>query len=239
MMKKIILLMMMMIFLLASVSAELTYWQQKWEGDGVGDVPIGTTRIHSVVTYNADDNNFVTGGNKFEFYFWYDIYVETWNEMNPDFPVDWCNLTIRQYPASSSVPALVYSRLFTDDYNNAKYFLRLDDGDVVFADIDCHFNSTNSSLYVPATLQVVTPTWECQACQYYEWTLVERNIVKAKSVGSNIVDTTESMKNVIILNFEIWLALFWIVLIVVAVHSTGLLFIGIIWLFAYMKNLIK
>jgi len=237
-MKKLILFM-MTIFLLASVSAELNYWQTKWEGDGVGDLPVGNTKIHSVVTYYADENNFVTGGDKFEFYFWYDIYIETWNEVNPDFSVDWCNLTIRQYPSLSNVSAFTYSKLFTDNYNNAKYFLRLDDGDVAYADIECHFNSTNHSLYVPATLQVVTPTWECQACQFYEWTLLERNIVKAEEVGDNIVDTIGSMKNVMTLNFEIWLALFWIVLIVVAVHSTGLLFIGIIWLFAYMKNLIK
>jgi len=230
---------MMTIFLLASVSSELMFWQQKWEGDGVGYVPVGNTKIRSVVVYNADENNFVTGGNQFEFYFWYDIYISNWNKMNPDFFVDWCNFTIRQYPSLSNVSAFTYSNLFTEDYNNAKYFLRLDDGDTAYADIECHFNSTNHSLYIPATLQVVTPTWECQACQYYEWTLVERNIVKAREVGDNIVDVFDGMKNIISLNFEIWLAFFWIVLIVVAVHSTGLLFIGIIWLFAYMKNLIK
>lgn len=238
-MKKIILLM-MMIFLLASVSAELNFWQTKWEGDGVGAVPIGNTKVHSVVTYNADENNFVTGGNQFEFYFGYDIYINTWNEINPaNFSVDWCNFTISQYSSGSGETNFIYNKLFTGDYNNAKYFLRLDDGDVAYADIECHFNSTNHSLYIPATLQVITPTWECQACQYYEWTLIERNIVKSREVGNNIVDVISGMKDIISLNFEIWLALFWVVLIVVAVHSTGLLFIGIIWLFAYMKNLIK
>ncbi len=236
-MKKIILLM-IAVFLLASVSADMIYWQQKWEGDGVGVVPFNVTKIHAVVNYDADLNSFVTGGSQFEFYFWYDIYVQSWNELNPDYSVDWCNFTIQKFPSTSSNATFTYNRLFTDDYRNAKYFLRLDDGDTIFADIDCHFNSTNHSLIIPASLQAVTPTWECKACQFYEWTLLERDILKAEAVGDNIVDVVAVMRSLINLNFEIWLALFWIVLIVIAVHSTGLLFIGLIWLFAYLKNLI-
>jgi hypothetical protein len=230
-MKKMIIMMMMGIFLLASVSAELNFWQQTFNQSDI-------QREYATISYDADVDDFVSAENPLELYVWYDIYIDEWNTLNPDYPVDYCNFSVGQATGVSNV-SVVFSRLISGDYRDAKYFVRMNDDDFVSVTMDCHFNSTNISYYIfPASFQIVTPTWECKECQYYEWSLIERDITKAENIGEKQVSIVDNMYNVIFLNFEIWLALFWIVLIVVAVHSTGLLFIGLIWLFAYLKNLI-
>lgn len=230
-MKNLLLCIIIGIFLLASVSAQLEFFQQDYQYNS-------STLIHSLVVYRADTENFITGGSPLEVYAWYDIYVQSWNELNPDYSVSYCNFSVRQYPKTSSNVTFSDSRIFTDDYRNAKYFLRMNDGDTAFFDTECFFNSTNTSILIPANFQIVTPTTECKACQYYEWSVTERDISKAEQVGSQSVDVINIMYQVIYLNFEIWLALFWIVLIVVAIHSTGFIFVGLVWLFAYLKSLI-
>jgi len=243
-MKKNILIIMMGMFLLVSftalTSAQIQYWQTIWQGDGVGDVPYNVTRNHAFVIYDKDIDDYVKGNNPLEIYVMYDIYIDTWNSLNSaDYSVDWCNLTIRTFPASSNLTSLDYNQLFTDDYRNSKYFVQLNDGDNFFVDLDCHFNSTQNSINVPASFQIVTPSWECKACQYYEWSVVEQDIVKSQSVGSNVVEVSEYTKKLIELNYELWLVLFWVILIIIAVHSTGLIFIGLLWLFIFMKGLTK
>ncbi len=226
------------IILLTGVQAQITYFAENYVYDNY-------TQLHGVVSYDKDVDDFISGENPLELYFWYDVYVTSWNELNPDFSVSDCNISIEQFPYASNIlgignvsESFKDSKIFTDDYRNAKYFVRMNDGDLVFFDMFCNFDDTSSGLLVPASFQVVTPTWECKACQYYEWTLLDRDIQKSEQAGNKVVGIVDSIRNVVYLNFEIWLILFWIVLIIIAIHSTGLLFIGIIWLFAYLKGLV-
>jgi hypothetical protein len=229
-MKKLILLI-MGIFLIASASAEITFWGQTFNYSD-------TQNLYATISYDSDTEDFVTAGKPLEIPIAYDIYVDSWNDLNPDYPVDYCNFSVGQATAVSNV-SVVFSKLVNDDYRNAKYFVRMEDGDFVTISMDCHFNSTNISyLIFPGSFQIEPPTWECKACQYYEWSVIERDIEKAENVGDKFTDVVDNMYNIIFINFEIWLALFWVVLIVVAVHSTGLLFVGIVWLFGYLRGLI-
>ena len=242
MMKKIMLLMTGILLLVSMVnlaSAEVQYWQKNWQGDGVGEVPYNVTRNHAFIIYDKDTDDYIKGKSPLEIYILYDIYIKSWNELNTDYTVDWCNFTVRTYPAGSNATSLDYNELFTGDYRNAKYFVRLDDGDNFFVDLDCHFNGTSASLRVPSSFQIVTPSWECKQCQYYEWSLVERDIAKTKSIGANIVEVSDYMKKLLLLHYEIWLALFWVIIIVIAVNSTGLIFAGMLWLFLFLRGFAK
>jgi len=241
-MKKIMIMMFAILLLVSMTSlveGKISYWQQKLiDRTPVNETLDNTTTIHAVVEYTKDTDNFVKGGRPLEFYVGYDIYIETWNKLNPDYSVEFCNYTAKTFPSASNVSFNV-NRLYTDDFRDVKHFFKLDDGDFFQVDIDCHFNSTNTSIQIPASLQIVTPTFECKACQFYENSVVERDIIKAELVGNNVVSVSETIRKFIQLNYEIWLALFWVVLIIVAVHSTGLIFVGLIWLFGYLKSLVE
>jgi len=242
-MKKNIITLIVGIFLLVSMisftNAQIQFWQKNWQGDGVGEVPYNVTRNHAYIQYNKDIDDNIKGNNPLNVIVKYDAYVETWNELNPEYPVDWCNFTITYFPTIQNNSVQLFNKLITDDYRNADYFVVLYDGDNFIADMDCHFSGGNNSLRVPASFQISTPTWECKACQYYEWRITEQKIEKTETIGDYVVDVSEKIKNLINLNYEIWLALFWVILIIIAVHSTALLFIGLIWMFGLLKNLAK
>ncbi len=246
-MKRLIIIM-MGILLMASminlVDAEIQFFQQKLvnrnpsASGNPNESLTNTTTIHAFLDFKKETNDFIKGDAPLEFYIQFDITIDTWNAVNPDFSVDTCNFTTRTFSGIQNA-TLDFNQVFTGDNINDKHFVRLKSGELWVADIDCHFNGKNTSLQIPANMQIVTPTFECKACQFFKWTQVEADIIKAESIGNNVVDVTNIIKEFIRLNFEILLTLFWIVLIVIAVHSTGLLFLGMIWMLGYLKSFTK
>ena len=99
--------------------------------------------------------------------------------------------------------------------------------------------SIQEGLDMPFQQQIVMPTWECKACQYYEWSLVEINIEKAKIIGENVVDTSKYIKKLFMLNFEILLALFWVLIILLLFAVIGMVFSGIYWIYIYLRSLVR
>ena len=241
--KQILMLMLGMILLISisSISAEISYWQTK---ENIGN---GTIKNHLVLFYSKGgfgiSDDYVSGNNPYEVYLLYNVYVNKWNTENPNYKISDCNLVIKFWGHLENTTAVVFNQTWTGtdpDVLNVKYFMRLSDGDGLLADEICDYtNSTYTGLELPAEMQIVTPSWECKACQYYEWSLVEGDVAKAQTIGDNVVSVSGYIKKFFMLNFEIWLALFWLFLIIMIFISISFIFVGVYWLFLYLKNVTK
>lgn len=239
-MRRIILFMALTILLIGIASAEIQFYQEKL------DMGNGTIQNHLTIFYEKSGSltadNYVSGNNLYEVYLLYNLYPQKWNTDNPNYKVDKCNLII-QFSGHRSSPIMVINQSYTDadsDIMGGKYFMKLNDGDGMIVDEICYFKDKNyHELDIPAEMQIVTPSWECKACQYYEWSVREADVVKAKSIGSNVVTISDYIKKLFMLNFEIWLSLFWIFLILMIFVAIGFIFLIGYWLFIYIKNLVK
>jgi hypothetical protein len=223
--------------ILPNSSALVQFWQKK------SDKGNGTIQDWLVVCYTKGVDDFIKSNNAFEGYVWYSVYIQKWNNDNPDYQFEYCNLTIEQSTAVTNYSE-VYSINYTDadaDVINAKYFVQLPDRSCATAYVRCKYEpfANRSGLDIPVNLNFVTPSWECKACQFYEWSLIEGDVVKAQEIGENVVQVSSYIKKLFLLNFEIWLALFWIFLILMIFVAIGMIFLLIYWLYLLMKRWIK
>ena len=72
-----------------------------------------------------------------------------------------------------------------------------------------------------------------------EWSVLEKDILKADTIGDNVVTISDYIKRLFLLNFEIFLALFWIFLILMVFGAISLIFLGVYWIFALLKGVMK
>jgi hypothetical protein len=237
------------LFSLTFASCELQFWQVKEDmgnnlykneisacyTKGIGELPV----LNGI-------NDYVSGDNPFEAYLLYNIYVQGFNADNPNYTIDWCSFSVQKSSALTTFSTLL-NQTYTNsdgDMMHSKFFVQMDDKDCILAQQICKFNvnvtiTPNNKLIFPAEMQFVAPTWECKSCQAYEWSLVERDIVKADSIGDNVVGVTDYIKKLIFLNYEIVLIFFWIFLILMIFAGIGLIFFGISWLYNYLRSIIK
>lgn len=240
--KLYIILLGMVIILAMSVNVEATtqFWQEKYLE------PENETNVisdHLFYTYlDKDSLDYISGDNPLQVYLWYSIYVKTWNEQNPTYSIEYCNLTVKTYTSVSNTPS-IYTEVYTentDDISNGQYFVQLNEGDVIIADIFCKFDDDMpENLEIPETMQIVTPTWNCRACQYYEWLQRDKSIQKAKLTGNNINTIVSYITDYLQLNYEIVLTLFWIFNILILFSVITLIFVGGFWLYTYLSRLAK
>lgn len=243
-MKKEILFTIFVFFLLLSINlvlAETEFWQEKQDKDN------GTIQNHLVLFYSKGHfgitDDYISGNNPYEVYFLYNIYVQKWNNDNPNYRVSKCDFIINYYGKLQNTSITLVNVSYnqsTADIMNGKYFVKLFDGDGVIADEICYFeNESYNELYLPAEMQIVTPSWECKACQFYEWSLIERDVTKAQAIGDNVVVVSGYIKKLFLLNFETWLALFWLFLILMIFVAISFIFVGVYWLYLYLNNIMK
>jgi len=222
------------------LSAELEYFQYPQ------DIGNQTSKDHLFFCYY---NNLGLGlsdytTNDLEAYILYSI--ETYNNtaLDPTKPIDNCNFLIKYLNRTSS-PIILNQTFTPSDYNvlGAKYFFKMKVGDCVSADITCKYESyanlTHPYLDIPATMQLVTPTKECKACQMAEWSNAYRKIEIAQHLNSNRVSIVDYIYKLIMLNFEFLLALWWIFLILMIFVAIGLIFILAYWLYLYLRKVGK
>jgi hypothetical protein len=251
-MKKMLLFVICTIFLIGLIgltSAELSFFQQKYDKGNK------TILNHMVFCYYDSItgidfldpvNNYVSGGKSFEAYIWYSIYVQSFNLASPNHNVDWCNFLILQSSTRTN-NSVLFNQTFTQadtDMNDAKFFVSMRDGDCVTAQQLCKYDYNVTilpvdRLTIPVNMQLVAPTWECKACQNYEWSATESNIIKAKNIGDKVVSISDYIKRLFLLNFEILLALFWVFLILMIFVALGFIFLGVYWLYIYLKGVVK
>ena len=239
----------LIILMINFCSAELEFWQQK------NDYGNGTINNHLAVSYSktglavlGETGDYITGSNKFELYLWWNSYIKSWNDAvrraNENYTIDYCNFRVQYIGHLATSPSILLNKNYTEadaDVSYDKYFVTLSDGDTMIADITCYSNDTNYNdiSLQPMDMQLVTPTWECKACQLYEYSVQQKDITKAQVIGNNVVTISDYIKKLFVLNFEIWLMLFWIFLILMILVGVGLIFFGVFWVYSYLRKLTK
>jgi hypothetical protein len=234
----------LVLMVMPMLSAEIEYWQT------IED--IGNQSVKNHIFYCNYDNlglenlsSFISGNDYFETYILYNIYPKTFNLANPSFAVDNCNIAIKQITNLNGTSVLLNETYDENsfDVSNGKYFLRMKPQDCATADIICEYvsyaNLTHPFLIQPAEMQLVTPTKECKACQYYEWTQTYRSVEKAQYLNAKRTGIMGYIKSLFFLNFEMWLAFFWIFLILMIFVAVGMIFVILWWLYYYIKAVAK
>lgn len=185
----------------------------------------------------------ITSDNLLEVEIDFSMYPQSWNTANPNFTIENCTLTMNYFESKLNNSYILYTTTTTKndiDIFGDKYFVRLPQKDGISVFMDCYFtNESNRVLDTPTELSIKLPTYECKSCQYYNWLKDTRSVEKAKIVGRNAVSTWEYIRELVSLNFEIILALFWLLMILIFVGAIGIIFIAIYWVFLYLKNLSK
>jgi len=252
----------LLVFTLISNASAVQYWQ--WKEQQIGENT--TRRLHTVVVYDSitkDLQSFniwallgfqnpvgfnlpiintvtdaIEGGKPLEVLVQYYSYVDDWNIKNPEYKVNHCNLTISISGVNESVKTTLFSKLYNTEINNAKYFVRMDKGDTMYADFECLFEN-KTTIEIPADITIILPTWECQACQYYEWTQDFINLNQADTLQTYISNIWDYMKEIVNLNFEVILIFYYIFLIGIVLLGVGLIFAIMYWIFLFVRKQVK
>lgn len=190
------------------------------------------------VCYTKGEQDYIKSNKFFEGYLLYDMYIQKWNLANPSYSLEYCNLTIKKDME------ILYNITYTEqtpDIVRGKYFVQFENDDCFTFNFFCKYNyySNQSKLDMPVNAFFVTPSWECKSCQFYEWSLIEGDIINAQEIGNNIVTISEYIKKLFLLNFEIWLALFWIFLILMIFVAISFIFILVYYIYLYLQGIAK
>lgn len=242
-MKKLIIMMVLGILLISMASAVVQFSQTDY-------YPVGfnhTTRTHASLFWYEGTyygiTDYIPDDEILEVYVGYSLYPQTWNTQNNDYEIVNCTFYINYFENLENQSYVMYSETITgeeSDVLDKKYFVRLKNKDGFTSDIDCYFEDDDKRILdIPAEMVIVTPSYECKACQYYEWTLLQRDIEKARIIGENRVSVWDNIKGVVNLNYEVILAIFWFILILIALMGGGLIFVGIYWIFIYLRRLAR
>ena len=173
----------------------------------------------------------------------YSMYPRTWNERSSEYEIENCTLTVNYFENKLNQSYIFYEETVTKyeaDIKSKKYFVRIPEKDGISVFMDCYFvNESRRILDTPTELQIKLPTHECKACQYYEWNVQQRDVLKAQTIGGNTVSVIEFIKEFVVLNFELILAGFWAFLILMLFVGISLMFLGVYWLFIFFRKLLK
>jgi hypothetical protein len=231
--KEIIILFVALILLINQVSA-LEFFQY------IQDRGNNTIRSHGYVFYSMQDGteNYINDGKPLEFYIDYYALIDTWNNINPKNNVTYCNLAGIQYSNITGSTTQAFNKNLTGDVSNSKQFVVLYPDDSLSINLDC-FYQNNATLIMPANFQIVTPSFACKSCQFYKWTLSTIESNKVKTLKTNFFLTFEYIKKIILLNYEVIIILYWIVLISLLLFSVSMIFYGAYWVYLFLRRQLK
>lgn len=228
----------LLVLLCVNLISAVEYFQTKTILDN------NVVRNHIYVLRGEDGtDDYIKDNRPLEVVIDYRSYVTDWNLKNRNYSVDYCNLTIVSLPygaSSNDSSRVVFTKNLSYNYENAKYYMRLNKKDGFMVDMDCKFNKNSIAILdIPADISISTPTNSCKACQYFEWTQQEVSITKAEDIGIKRIVVVEYIKKLFIINYGNILVLFWIFLIMMLVLTFGFIFIGIYGVYLYIEGLIK
>jgi hypothetical protein len=231
------------LLIIQSVSAIVSFYQETIFLPDNPHITRTTNSVFWILGKYDGVKDIITDDSLLEVEIDYSMYPKTWNEKNINYEIENCTLTINYFENKLNESYVFYNETIskTDaDLMGAKYFVRVPQKDGISVFMDCYFNNTSSRiLSTPTELDIKLPTYECKSCQYYNWVVQQRSVEKAKVVGNNAVTIWDYIKELISLNFEIILALFWLLIIVIFLGAIGLIFIGIYWGFLWLRHLAK
>jgi hypothetical protein len=231
------------LLIIQSASALVSFYQ---ENIFLPDNPHITRTANSVFWFYGSyggSKDIIADDNLLEVEIDYSMYPKTWNEKNINYEIENCTLTINYFENKANQSYVFYNRTIDktmSDIMNDKYFVRLNQKDGISVFMDCYFVNTSSRiLSTPTELDIKLPTYECKSCLYYNWAVQQRSIEKARVVGNNAVTIWDYIKEIITLNFEIILALFWLLIMIIFLGAIGLIFLGIYWAVLWLRHLAR
>lgn len=239
-MKKFILSILSVFILMSLVSAVKISNEQYYENDSLSmtyftNVQYTTTNFDNVLS------------QPYESYVLYSVTMDDWNKVNPANQVTYCNLSIfynsfRSYLiGSGNITGLnivpLFSKVFVANDENEKYFVRLNKGDSYSSYMTCVFaNESSRVTIIPASIQIIAPTWECKECQYLEWLKQQRALDKAAILNGYTAQMWQWIAQIIQIVYENVIVFFWIFLILIAVGALFLVFFGFYWFYHYIRK---
>jgi len=244
MIKKIFITMLIILLLVNPILAGVQFFQTKTN--------LGNRTIQNRILFCYDKEmsavlpdikDYISGNNFYQAYILYSMYPRKWNIDNPDYKIDYCNISFQQSTRLTNYTILDFRHLTSNDYDlsNIKYFYQLSDGDCSVVEQRCVYkiNSNISDLDIPAEMQFVSPTFECKSCQYFENSRLEASVLKSNIINSNTITISGFIKRLVGLNFEILLMVFWTFLIIMLYVGLGFIFLGVYFLYKYLEMLSK
>jgi hypothetical protein len=205
-----------------------------------------TTTLFYSVAYTPTNYDDVLN-QPYESYILYSSNINDWNIANPQNQVRDCNFSVyyssyrsqllHQGNLSAPDQILLYNADFIGNYPSNKYFVRLNPKDVYTTQMTCTFlNSQSRTIDIPVTISIVTPTWECQACQYYQWTQDQIKLTVASTLSGYTSKNVGYIASLFRMFYEIAIYAFWVALILLLLLSVSLIFYGIYWVYSYFMK---
>lgn len=242
------LILMLSLFIIPLSSAELQYFQNKLfiGNDTINEYQ--TIKYSAYLHYDKSVDDYVKKNNPLEVYVEYRAYLNKWNSAtNSSLDVTYCNLTIFSLPSNAPTSYVAFERTFypnesDTDLTSNKYFIQLQDNDAVRTEINCRFLAKQSlnptyDLDIPVDFSYVTPTWSCKACQFYEWARQQVTINKALTLEDNTSTNLHYIWRLLSINLEILIILFWIFTFIIFYVVVSMLFMGVYWVYTYLRSL--
>ena len=239
------------LLIMPMVSAKVQYYQYKTLRGNNTIYNYDTITLNGFIDYdkNAEDSlDYIKKNNPFEFYVSYRFYLNSWNDLqNNSRNVEYCNLTGIFLPANvTSLSKILFSRTFylnesDSDASSNKFFFSIQDNEAVRIEANCKFREFQSlspvyDLDMPLDYSIVMPSWNCKACQLYEWSKQQITISKATTLDDYTSNTISFTKRLFQINYEIITILFWIFTFVMFYIAITLLFTGAYWGYLYIKK---
>lgn len=231
------------LLIIQSASAVVSFYQETIFPSSSTHITRTANSVFWVYGSYGGSKDIIADDNLLEVEIDYSMYPKTWNEKNINYEIENCTFTINYFENKLNQSYVFYNETIDktmSDVMGKKYFVRLNQKDGISVFMDCYFKDPSKRvLTIPIELDIKLPTYECKSCLYYNWAVQQRSIEKAKVVGNNAVTIWDYIKEMISLNFEIILALFWLLIMIIFLGAIGLIFIGLYWAVLFLRHLAR
>lgn len=192
---------------------------------------------------NPSPYDTISQGKPYESYVWYHANIADWNTKlaGTNDTVQYCSLTVKWSPADDPAHLVtLFTQNFTSNIDDGKYFVQLNRHDAFYVFNDCIFTTsqgrTDANLVIPMDFEVVTPTYNCKSCQFYEWTQDQIRLHVASRLGTYSTRNVGYISSIFKMFYEIAIYAFWVFLILLLILAVSLIFYGIYWVYSYLMK---
>jgi hypothetical protein len=191
---------------------------------------------------NPSPYDTISKGKSYDSYVWYHGNIGDWNTKfaGTDNIVDYCTLTIKWSDNTNSSLVTLFSKNFTSNIDDGKYFVQLNQHEAYYVYNDCKFKTTtgrtNANLVMPMDFEIVTPTYNCKSCQVYEWQQDQIRLTVATRLGDYTSKNTGYISGLFKIFYEIAIYGFWVFLILLLILAVSLIFYSIYWVYSYLSK---
>lgn len=195
---------------------------------------------------NPSPYDTISQGKPYESYVWYHTNVGDWNakSIGTNDTVSYCSLIIKWSQANDpSHLVTLFSKNFTSNLDDGKYFVQLNRGDAYYVYNDCVFNTnqgrTDARFVMPMDFEIVTPTYNCKSCQFYEWQQDQIRLTVASRLGNYSSKNIGYISSLFKMFYDIAIYAFWVALILLVILAVSLIFYGIYFIYSFLTKMAR